>query len=208
MSSTLILWTVLSYGHKSYSNKATLKTSLQTLYGRHHDLFDCYEIFISQMTMDAVLFTYIFPYSIIANTFIGLDCIYEQHDGCLIRSRICLPFASRWVHPRLFDGVRDAHLFSALCCPIICLYVLSSVLWCPLRFLHKNYLWFVFTSSCLWDGSSPIYVICACLRRVVCCFLFFFKNPAVSEANMVDTCKHFEIGSHLPVFVIEHLCRA
>jgi predicted metallopeptidase len=32
---------------------------------------------------------------------------------------------------------------------------------------------------------------------------------------MVDTCKHFEIGSgsvgslsHLPVFVIEHLCRA
>jgi len=43
----------------------------------------------------------------------------------------------------------------------------------------------------------------------------FFINPAVSEANMVDTCKHFEIGSgsvrslsHLSVFVIEHLCRA
>jgi hypothetical protein len=36
----------------------------------------------------------------------------------------------------------------------------------------------------------------------------FCINPAVSEANMVDTCKHFEIGSHLPVFVIEHLCRA
>ena len=45
--------------------------------------------------------------------------------------------------------------------------------------------------------------------------LYFFINPAVSEANMVDTCKHFEIGSgsvrslsHLPVLVIEHLCRA
>jgi hypothetical protein len=43
----------------------------------------------------------------------------------------------------------------------------------------------------------------------------FLINPAVSEANMVDTLKHFEIGSgsvgslsHLPVFVIEHLCRA
>ena len=43
----------------------------------------------------------------------------------------------------------------------------------------------------------------------------FCINPAVSKANMVDTCKHFEIGSgsvrslsHLPVFVIEHLCRA
>jgi hypothetical protein len=40
----------------------------------------------------------------------------------------------------------------------------------------------------------------------------FFINPAVSEANMVDSCKHFEIGSgsvrslsHLSVFVIEHL---
>jgi hypothetical protein len=40
-------------------------------------------------------------------------------------------------------------------------------------------------------------------------FDFFFINPTVSEANMVDTCKHFEIGSgsvrslsHLPVFVI------
>jgi hypothetical protein len=43
----------------------------------------------------------------------------------------------------------------------------------------------------------------------------FFINPAVSEANIVNTCKHFEIGSgsvrslsHLPVFVIEHFCRA
>jgi hypothetical protein len=43
---------------------------------------------------------------------------------------------------------------------------------------------------------------------------FFFINPAVSEANMVDTCKHFEIGrgsvrslSHLAVFVIEQLCQ-
>ena len=41
----------------------------------------------------------------------------------------------------------------------------------------------------------------------------FFINPAVSEANMVDTYKHFEIGSGivrslslLLVFVIEHLC--
>ena len=70
--------------------------------------------------------------------------------------------------------VRDAHLFSGLCCPIICLYVLSSVLWCPLRFLHINDVWFVFTSSCLWDGSSPIYVICSCLRSVVCCCFFVF----------------------------------
>ena len=40
------------------------------------------------------------------------------------------------------------------------------------------------------------------------------EEEEVSEANMVETCKHFEIGSgsvflsHLSVFVIEHLCRA
>ena len=36
--------------------------------------------------------------------------------------------------PPVFGRVRVAHLSSALCCPIMCLYVLSSVLWCPLRF--------------------------------------------------------------------------
>ena len=37
-----------------------------------------------------------------------------------------------------------------LCCPIMCLCILSSVLWCSLRFRYKNYVpWFLFTSSCL-----------------------------------------------------------
>ena len=31
------------------------------------------------------------------------------------------------------------NIFSVfLCYPIMCFYVMSSVLWCPLRFLHKN----------------------------------------------------------------------
>jgi hypothetical protein len=43
---------------------------------------------------------------------------------------------------------------------IMCIYVLRPVLWCPLRFPHKSDVRFVFISSCLWDGSCPIYVIC------------------------------------------------
>ena len=43
-----------------------------------------------------------------------------------------------WDHHRLYCGVRAVHLFSCLCCPIMCLYVLSSVLWCPLRILLKT----------------------------------------------------------------------
>ena len=49
--------------------------------------------------------------------------------------------------------------FKRLC--IMRLYVLSSIVWCPLRFPHKNDVRFFFTSSC------PIYVICVCLRIVV-----------------------------------------
>ena len=35
----------------------------------------------------------------------------------------------------IFGGIRVVHLFSFLCCPIMCLFILSSVLWCPLRIL-------------------------------------------------------------------------
>jgi hypothetical protein len=68
--------------------------------------------------------------------------------------------------PRFYGGVRVAHLFIFLCCAIMCLYVLSSVLWCPLRFPQKMMfgsflppvVWrghdvrFVSTSSCLEGG--------------------------------------------------------
>ena len=38
---------------------------------------------------------------------------------------------------------------------------------CLLRFQYENDVRFFFTSSCLWEGSCSIYVICVCLRVVV-----------------------------------------
>ena len=40
-------------------------------------------------------------------------------------------------------------LIKRLCCPIMCFYILSSVLWCPLQFPNKNDVRFVSTSGCL-----------------------------------------------------------
>jgi hypothetical protein len=63
----------------------------------------------------------------------------------------------------------------------MCLYVLSFVLWYPLQFPHRNDVRIVFTSSCLWEGSCLIYVICICLgivvsntynRHIALCFCF------------------------------------
>jgi hypothetical protein len=71
-----------------------------------------------------------------------------------------------------------------LCCPIMCLYVLNSVLWCLLRFLHENDVRFVFISSCF------IYVICACCRKVLSntycvLFLFCFSSSCILLYNIL-----------------------
>jgi len=52
-------------------------------------------------------------------------------------------------------------------CPIICLCFLSSMLWCPLQYPHKNDVRFVFACSVLKECSCLIYVICACLPNGV-----------------------------------------
>jgi hypothetical protein len=49
----------------------------------------------------------------------------------------------------------------------MCLFAPSVVLWCSLRFPHNNDVHFVFTSSCLLEGSCHIYVVCVCLCVVV-----------------------------------------
>jgi hypothetical protein len=59
--------------------------------------------------------------------------IIKWYDRGLKRSSKCLSFASTGVHAWCFV-VLVAHLIKFLCCqPIMCLYVISSVLWCPLH---------------------------------------------------------------------------
>ena len=79
--------------------------------------------------------------------------IWQEYSSTIFTSRISeftLVF---------FGGVCVAHLFSFLCCLTMCLYILSSVLWYPLWFPHKNDVRFIFTSSCLFEGSCLIYFI-------------------------------------------------
>ena len=114
-----------------------------------------------------------FPYMVF-NTY----WLYELHGGRPIKGMDFLTFREHLSSPPVFEGV--AYLFSH----IMCLYVLSSVMWCPLLLLHRNDIRFVFTSSCLWEGSCLINVVCACLRIVVsnltqhilCLFLFCFSS--------------------------------
>ena len=83
----------------------------------------------------------------------------------------------------VFWWARVAHLYGFLCCAIMCLYVMSSLLWCPLRFPHKNDVWFVFASSCLFVCLN--YLRCLCLsacdgvRHVLCCVFLRIVCPVL-----------------------------
>ena len=90
----------------------------------------------------------------------------------LIRSRSYLHFMSIWVHPHFFGDVRFAHFISFMCCPIstMRLYVLSSMLWCPLRVPHTNDVRFVFTPSCLYEGLCLIHFANQGLRTALLIF--------------------------------------
>jgi hypothetical protein len=70
--------------------------------------------------------------------------------------------------------VRVAHLFSFLCCLIICLYFLSSLLWCTLRFSHKTMF-----------GSSLSPVIC---RRAHVLHYLCLLARSVSNSYCVVLC--------------------
>jgi hypothetical protein len=53
-------------------------------------------------------------------------------------------------------------------------YVLSSMLWSPLRFLLKNYVRFVFTSSCLYYLRYLCLFTYSGVQHILRCILFFF----------------------------------
>ena len=95
-----------------------------------------------------------------------------------MRSRNWLPFASTWVHPRMFGWVRVADLFKFVFSSIMCLHVLSSVLWCPFIFRHTNDVPLIFTPSCMLKGACFI-VNCTHVHRNT-------ERPQISKKNNIS----------------------
>jgi len=70
-----------------------------------------------------------------------------------------LTFREHPSSPLVFWWGPCCSFFSFLSCPIMCLYILSSVLWCFIQFLHNNLQLFV--------GGLMAYLCCVCLHIVV-----------------------------------------
>ena len=93
--------------------------------------------------------------------FTGLDCIMSNTASVLQEAGTAYPSQAPEFTPGFF----------------LCVCVLSSILWCPLRFPHKHDVRFVFASSCLWEGACLVCVVFICFRVVVsgtCCVVFLF----------------------------------
>ena len=73
------------------------------------------------------------------------------------------PSRARDLTPGVLVGYVLLIFLVCLCCHSMWLYILSSVLWCPLRFPHKNDARYVLTSSCL----SYLPYLCFLVHNVV-----------------------------------------
>jgi hypothetical protein len=91
----------------------------------------------------------------------AFHCIYEWRQSSY-KKRELLILRENLSSPRYFGGVRVAHLFSFLRCPILCLYILSSVLWYPLRFRHKTMFGSTFPPVVAGEVMSYLRHLCLC----------------------------------------------
>ena len=72
-----------------------------------------------------------------------------RYSDFLDRAQLLTLKLTLWEHLPFFRVVRVAHLFSFMCCHIMCLNVLSSMLWYPLPFPRRDNVRFAFTASYL-----------------------------------------------------------
>ena len=122
--------------------------------------------------IDLLLFTYMFSFLYHCQDFYRTWLYICVTRWVSYKKRNCLPFASTWLHPQVL--VRSVFfvcllfVFGFLCCHSMCLYILSSMLWCSLRFPQKNDVRFVF----VWRIMS--YLRYLCFLRVVVSDTYYF----------------------------------
>ena len=81
------------------------------------------------------------------------------------------------------DLLLGSMLLIFLCCPFVCLYILSSVLSCALQFPHEKQLRSVFTSCCLLEGSG-LYIVCVCLLIVLSNTCWVVSLPCLISSSV------------------------
>ena len=108
-----------------------------------------------------------------------------------------MSFASTRVHSRLFGGVRVVHFVF-----VVCVCVVSSVLWCRLRFPHETVL-----------GSSLPIVVCGWCFICVCLCIFGVWHMLCCVFSVSVTCciVYFRCPTHAVLCIcfafLRLLCR-
>ena len=161
-----------------------LKSSLQKLYGRHHNLVDRYTISISQMTMDLNILRRYFLSSFTAKTLTDLIVYTSNMAGVIEEAGTAFPLRAPEFAPGFWWGT-CCSLFLFSWVVLLCVFMF----WVPCcdvcyDFHIKTMFGSPLPPVVLYEGSCLIYVICVCLCIVVCdtycvVFLFCFYSSCV-----------------------------
>ena len=113
--------------------------------------------------------------SITAKTATGLNCIYEYHDGCLLRSDKSLTFGSNWIHPRSFVESVLPTVF------VLCYYVSICSefrVMISVTISRQKDVRFVFASNCLRCLWLLAY---SGVQYILCCGFILHCVPCVAN---------------------------
>ena len=121
-----------------------------------------------------------------------------------------------------FDGIRVAHRFSFLCCPIMFLYVLSSVLCCSIMCLYVLSSVLCCSIMCLYVPSSVLCCPIMCryvLSSVLCCSIMClyvlssvawcssrFPHKTMYSCSQEGSCLSYVICVCLQIVMSNTLC--
>ena len=79
--------------------------------------------------------------------------LYEEHCGCLIRGRNCLPFASGWAHPPCFWWGSMLFMFLVFCVVFFVLFVFVLCTQCC-QFFWIVHSWLLLRFSQIWFNDN------------------------------------------------------
>ena len=79
------------------------------------------QMFHCKVSLTYTLYVDSYPLSL-TRSLTELDCIYRQHNECLIRSRNCLPFTSTCVHPSFLVGFWLLIFLVLFCIVLLCVF--------------------------------------------------------------------------------------
>ena len=183
--STAISWTELNCSRKSYSSKSILLLGWSHRYKKYTVVITIC-LTVSKYSHQWI-FLRRFVSSIDTRTYMTWVYIWVTRRVSYKKQELLTLRKYLSSSPDLVGSVLYI-LLSFLCCPIMCLYILSSPLWCSLRFPHKKGVRFVFASRRRTHVLFTLFVFYFVLCTLCCQFLWTVRFGLLPLYSLTFIC--------------------